>query len=958
MAEGKDKKAKEAKRPRRARKAARPKDANIILRLLRWIRNIFLVLLLCAIGASGYLMIAIQPLYAQSMEQVYDILAQMDEGTFKRESTTKLYDKDGNLIGKLGFENYEYVEISKISPYVQKGYIDVEDKTFKTHSGVNFKRTIKSTLEYFYNKYIKKTGEITEGGSTITQQVIKNNLLTQDQTVKRKVLELMIAMQIDSRTGFSKAQIMEFYCNSNYYGNGCYGIEGASQYYFGKSAASLDLAQAAMLVGTSNRPNDYNPAADYEACMKEKTIVLGEMLEEGDITREEFEAADKERPELVLKTEEASPDSYMVSSAIHDAALKVMESEGFAFTYTFESEDQYKAYKKEYDKVYGETEKKIRSGGYTIYTSFDQDVQSRLQEAVDSSLEDEQDLQEDGRYDLQAAAVVIDNKTGLVVAAVGGRGTDDQYNRSFMAARQSGSSIKPLLDYGPALNEGAADPASVFTDEEIDINGYKPGNYGGGHRGDMTVREALARSVNTIAVQLFSETGSQTALSYLGKMKFSTLTFGDSYNTAISLGGFTRGVTVEDMCRGYACVANQGRLRDSVCVTKVESEVKGTLYEHDDRETEVFSEDTAFMLTDMMEGVFYEDYGTGRSAVNEDAVYAGKSGTADDYRDAWFGGFSAYYTTVVWTGCDTPRTIDGLTGSSYPLDIWSAFMDGIHEGLGKKELPVPDSIILVNDEGKEKKVDYKEDIFFKRPEGYDYTSRELEEKTVRHEVIRRVEKQYKEAQEAVEAFEDFQITSVDEARRLEEDYQAVLGLISDIEDPERRTDLQERAEYKYSLLSGEVKDKWMQLIEEDDRKAADERDIHNQEAAQESEESAISKIRQARIDTAWSYIGSLNDQSVYTDETENLISGASEAVDRCSDYSEYGNLKGSLDNAISYARGLPTGKELQDRLEAEYERKRQQEEAAKKAAEEEEKVKLEAEEKAQETAGTGDTAVE
>lgn len=954
MAEGKDKKA-AAKRPRRARREPRPRDANIILRILRWARNVFLVLFLCAVAASGYLMIAIQPLYEESMEQVYDILAQMDEGTFKRQSTTKVYGRDGGLIGKLGFENYEYVDITDISPYVQEGYIDVEDKDFKTHPGVNFKRTIKSAAEYFYYRYIKKTGQIVEGGSTITQQVIKNNLLTQDQTIKRKVLELMIALQIDSRTGFSKAQIMEFYCNSNYYGNGCYGIEGASQYYFGKPASALDLAQAAMLVGTSNRPNDYNPAADYEACMKEKTVVLGEMLKEGDITKEEFEAADKERPELALKTEDAEPDTYMVSLAIHDAALKVMEAEGFGFTYVFESEDQYKDYKDRFDKAYGETEKKIRSGGYSIYTSFDEGLQDQLQEAVDSSLEDEQDLQEDGRYDLQAAAVVIDNKTGLIAAAVGGRGTDDQYNRAFQAIRQSGSSIKPLLDYGPALNEGAADPASVFTDEEVDINGYKPGNYGGGYRGDMTVREALARSVNTIAVQLFTETGSQTALSYLDKMKFSTLTFGDSYNTAIALGGFTRGVTVEDMCRGYAAIANQGRMRDSVCITKVESEVKGTLYERTDEEEEVFSEDTAFMLTDMMEGVFYEDYGTGRSAVNEDAVYAGKSGTADDYRDAWFGGFSAYYTAVVWTGCDAPRTVEGLTGSSYPLDIWSAFMDRAHEGLEKKDLPVPDSIMLVNGEGKEKKVDYKEDVFHKRPEGYDYSSRKLEEKTARHETARRMEKQYDDAAAALEEFEDFQITSVDEARGLEERYQEVLGLISDIEDQDKRADLMERAEYKYSLLSGEVRDKWMQLIEEDDLKAAGERDIRNKEAANESAESAAGRIRQVRIDTAWAYINAVNDQSVYTDDTESLIQAAKEAVERCSDYSDYGSLKGAYDSAASYARGLPTGEEIQQRLEAEYERQKQEEEAAKRAAEAEEKTRVEAQEEAQEIAGTGET---
>lgn len=861
--------------------------------------------ILCAIAVLiiGCL-IHFAPLYREYKSSVYDILSTMDTGTFRRATNTTVEDKDGNLIAKIGYENYKYKNISDISKFLQDGYIAQEDKNFKTHHGVDWKAVARAVLSY-----IKNRGHITQGGSTITQQVVKNCMLTQEQTFSRKILEMMTAIQMEKE--YNKAQIMEFYCNSCYYGNGCYGVEGAAEYYFGKTAKTVDLAEAAMIVGTSNLPNVYNPVADYETCMKKKTEVLDHMLEQGYITQEEHDAADAERPEIVKKTESGEPESAMATYAIHCAALKLMEHDGFEFRYTFDSSDAYSAYKTEYDDTYAKAETTIRSGGYTIRTSLDPDLCSQLQSAVNDTLAAETETADDGRYDMQAASVCIDNSTGMVVAVVGSRNEDDSYNRAYQAARQSGSSIKPLLDYGPALNEGVITPGLVMTDQAININGYKPTNSYSGYAGEMTVRKALARSVNTIAVQIFQNVGSDTALSYLDKLKFSTLAYGDAHNTAISLGGFTNGVTVEDMARGFATIENGGQMRDNTCIESLTSEVDGEIYRHSDESEEVYMEDAAFMLTDMMQGAFRDERGTARKYRNDSQIYAGKTGTTNDNVDAWFAGFSAYYTTVVWTGCDTPRSDDNLVGNRYPLQIWSAYMDKLHENLPKKDFTMP-STIRLSDGTEEKTPDYQDsgDIYSSRPSGWDYISEQLRENEEKHAYALRVKQEEEAAEKAVSDFEAFQITSIEEAAELDERYQSVTDTIASIEDESKRTDYFNRAAAKYDLLSGDVADNWKDAEEQQKEQQQEETYIENQKAADDSAEEALKTVEQIRKDTVQKYIDALNACTVYSDAVRNLESGADTALGRCAGYDGYDSLKSSLDQAKAYAEALPTQEQI------------------------------------------------
>lgn len=870
------------------------------------------------LGIAGFVLVLgivlaakILPVYEKYKESAYDVLQDMDADSFKRAGNTYIYDKDGNLIGQIGNEKYEYVSITDISDNLTNAYIAEEDRRFATHSGVDIRATARAVVAL-----IKNRGEITQGGSTITMQVVKNNLLSQERTYQRKILEMLLARQLEKT--YTKAEIMEFYCNSNYFGNNCYGVEGASQYYFGKSAKKLTLAEAAMLAGVSNSPNNYNPVADYDKAVKKKNSVLDHMLECGYITEDECAAAKEENPEIVQKSENVDADNYMVSYAIHYAVLELMEQDGFEFEYTFGSSGDYETYEAEYEKEYQEKSELVRGGGYKLYTSFDTNIQEKLQKAVDENLAEFTSVQDDGKYDMQGAAVCIDNETQMVVAMVGGRGESDAFNRGFLSTRQPGSSIKPLLDYGPAVNEGYVSPASTVEDAPIDVNGYSPKNSGGSYYGNVTVREALARSLNTAALRIFLKTGNETSLSYLDSLEFSSLCYADSTIASIALGGFTNGVKVVDMAKGYATLANQGTYTDNTCLVRME-ENDTVVYSSDEaEEKEVYTEDTAFILTDMMQGTFRESYGTAHSADDSNQFYAGKTGTTNDNKDAWFCGYSNYYTTAVWVGCDMPKKVDGLYGSSYPLSIWYDFMEDIHSGLEPSDFEETGQVILENSSGNTKQIEKNGDIYASRPSGYDYVSGILKQKLAENERKARIEKEVEAAETKVEEFEAFNIESVDDAKGVEENYQSVLDVIGQIEDDGRQADLRNRAAAKYELLSGEVLSAWQDLIEQDEAEEQEKAENERIIKAQESKEAALSALHDKRVELVEWYISVLKERTMYTQYIEKLITNAQTALEACSGYSEYESLQNQLSSASTAARNLPTEQEIeQEEQEAE-----------------------------------------
>lgn len=892
-----------------------------LLTFSKVILNVVLLVMILLGIAGGFVYAKFLPMYQDASEQAYEKLSNLNENSFHMFSNTVIYDKDGKKIGEIDSGSYKYVKINKISEHIQYGYIATEDKKFMEHGGVDLQSILRAGISLVSNK-----GEITQGGSTITQQVIKNNLLTQEQTFSRKLTEVLLAPALERK--FNKADIMEFYCNSNYYGNLCYGVETASQFYFGCSAKDVTLAQAAMLCGISNSPNNYNPIASMKLAKEKQAQVLDNMREQGYITEKQCKKAKEEEITIVGLDTSSSSENYMVSYAIDRAAIQLMKDNGFPFQYTFSNQEEQDSYNEKYAAEYSKRSAEIRGGGYKLYTSLDPKIQKRLQNSVSNTLSTfTEKNKKTKKYALQSAAMCIDNETQYVVAVVGGRSKNDEYNRAFLSKRQPGSTIKPLLDYAPAVDNGVINGSTVFNDHKVywdDTNpkSYSPSNSGGGYRGRVTVREALARSINTVAFQVYKEVGQETAISYLDKLQFSSLSYADNTAPAVSLGGFTYGTTVNDMCRGYAALENNGKMSSRTCLIRIEHETNGTVYEApelEDSETEVYSADTAFIMKDMLQGTFQESYGTGHSGYHDGQIYAGKTGTTSSNKDAWFCGFSSYYTTAVWIGYDTPRQMPGMYGSTYPLRIWSSFMDGLHQNKKKANFEIPDTIELrrvsggnLTEGAREINYDETKRYYSQRPSGYDYYSQQNNNRKASWEKEYKLSAAKKEAEKAVTAFEKYKIKDVKTASAFEDEYNDVMAVISKIPDEYEQASYKERATTKYNSLKDIVKKKWQKAIDEEKEAEADKQAKQQKIDAEDAADAANSTLKSNRLKKAKWYIDTLKKRKYYTSTTKALIKDGRKAIQRLKGYPEYDSYKKSFDSAVERAEKLPKKQDTPD----------------------------------------------
>ena len=607
-----------------------------------------------------FYVVRIRPMVKEYKKIAYDKLANIDEDTFAKLENTKVYGKNWELIGEVNSGSYQYKKISEISKYVQDGYIAVEDKNFKSHHGIDYLATVRAGIKLVLNR-----GKATQGGSTITQQLVKNSFLSQKKTFTRKIAEFFLAPEIEKM--YTKPQIMEYYCNSNYYGNRCYGIGNAASYYFHKNADQLTLSEAALLVGLSNNPSRYDPVTNYNSSIRKRDRVLKHMLDAKVISKTQYQQAKNEKIEIAEYRKNVKPEGYQTSFAIYQATLELMKKNGFEFQYTFQDKEDEKQYKERYQEEYQKYFQKLRNGGYKLYTSFDQECQKALQSSVDHNLRSFTKKKK-GKYELQGAAVSIDNETGNIVAVVGGRGQNDQYNRGYLAIRQPGSSIKPLLDYTPAFDSGVYYPSKVISDRKTSSG---PSNADHSYSGSRTIRNAIIHSTNTVAWNVLQKIGVKNGLKYLTNLQFSNLSYLDSKNASAALGGFTHGVRVVDMAKGFATLENGGVYQDNSCIDKIMFKEHEVL-KHKNTRKNVYSSASAYMITDCMKDAVKN--GTGKNAQVKGQIIAGKTGTTNDYKDAWFCGYSRYYTTSVWVGCDDPKPMDNLTGSSYPSKIFSDYM--------------------------------------------------------------------------------------------------------------------------------------------------------------------------------------------------------------------------------------------------------------------------------------------
>ncbi len=605
-------------------------------------------------------------------EEAIEMVDGSTESTFKRKQINYVYDTNGDLISKSGSGTEStYIAYEDIPAEVKNTIISIEDKKFYKHNGVDYKALVRAAKSIAENG-----GEITQGGSTITMQLARNIYLDNDKNWRRKVQEIYIAWELEKR--YSKEKILEYYLNNIYFSNGYYGIGAACKGYFNCELSELSISEIAFLCAIPNSPTYYDPLVNYDNTIKRRNLILKNLYEDGKIDEATYNEALEE--EIILNPapdETDSKSNYTDTYTYYCATRIFMELEGFEFQYYFENEQQKADYDVKYQEMYDYCQQKLYSGGYKIYTSFDMNIQTQLQSSLDAQLSGFTELNEDGTYAMQGSAVCIDNQTGLVAAMVGGRSQDlGMYtlNRAYQSHRQPGSAIKPLIVYTPIFEQGYT-PESMVYDHEFDGG---PKNSGGVYYGDVNIRFAVEKSLNTVAWQLYTQITPTNGLEYLKNMNFTHITKADEV-PATSIGGFSKGVSALEMAAGYATIANDGRYREPNCIVKIVDADQNVVYVNSTIETVIYKETAARMMTNVLNGVMLS--GTGKSCAIWNMPCAGKTGTTNDNKDGWFVGYTRYYTTSVWVGYDYPRAVSGLQGASYPGKIWQQFMYQLHDGL-------------------------------------------------------------------------------------------------------------------------------------------------------------------------------------------------------------------------------------------------------------------------------------
>lgn len=556
-------------------------------------------------------------------------------------ASSQIYDINGNEIANVhADENRVPVKMNQIPENLKNAFVAVEDVRFYEHSGVDFRGIMRAMWANISNQ------GVSEGGSTITQQLAKNAYLTQDRTFKRKIQEMFLALQLEHQ--YTKEEILELYLNQIYFGQGAYGVQAAAKTYFGKNVEDLDLNECAMLAGIPKSPNYYSPLNNLQAAQSRKSTVLDQMAKYGYISSSTASKTKKEELRLVKNTgKSGSEAAYFVDYVIQT----MIEKYGS-------------------DAVYKE--------GLKIYTTLDMDMQRAAEEAMKNL----PDLSEaNGLQQPQGALVAIDPHTGHIKAMVGGRGTD-MFNRAVLAERQPGSAFKPFV-FAAALESGYT-PSSVIDDKPLTINGWSPQNYSRDFNGKVSLRYVAEQSLNVPTVRVAQDVGIDKII-YLGKeMGITTfVTEGEQNdgNLSTALGGLTRGVTPLEMASAYCTFANDGVHVNYTAIVKVLDRNGKVLEENLPDSKQVLKKSTVNDLTSMLMGVVVRGTGT---AANIDRPAAGKTGTTSDYHDAWFMGYIPDLVVSVWVGCDDNQQMGTMTGGTTPAVIWKAFMSKVVSSMPTK----------------------------------------------------------------------------------------------------------------------------------------------------------------------------------------------------------------------------------------------------------------------------------
>ncbi|MCI1959864.1 MAG: penicillin-binding protein [Clostridia bacterium] len=657
--------------------------------------------------------------------------------------TSILYDSNGKEIDTLhGEENREYVKLSQIPENLQNAVISIEDERFYEHNGIDFKGMLRAMAVDI------KTRDFSQGASTITQQLMKNEVLTSEKKISRKLQEQYLAVnfekELTKKLGskqLAKQYILELYLNTISLNHGLNGVQAAAKYYYGKDVSELSLAQCASIAGITKNPSAYSPVSHPENNVEREHTVLAKMLQLGYVSQSEYDQAMSEdiTSEVVGenqtdKNQEAS-HSYFVDSVIVSLAQQLMNEKGMSKQqayndiysgglqiYTTEDTSMQNIMEKSFSNdslfppkcntqtaaytitVMDNQTKKQQNiyrekvvSNYTEAQEFAQSVKDEVLNSSNSMVLDNLTVSKS----LQAAMVIMDQHNGQVKAIVGGREKtgDLVFNRATQAYRQPGSCFKVLASYAPAIDKDVVMPGTCIEDEPFDYNGWKPKNwYSTGYRGTCTVRDGIRDSMNILAAKVITMVGVDTSIDYLLNFGFTSLQTETNDNgqsdrvPAIALGGLTNGVSVLELTAAYATIANGGVYNKPIFYTKVLDHDGNILIDNTNLESKrVLKATTAYMLTDMMKDVI--STGTGRLAKFSSISMpeSGKTGTTTDDKDLCFAGYTPYYCAGIWMGYDNPKKI--VYDKSYHLLLWKDVMEKIHQGLKKKDFDKPDGIV-------------------------------------------------------------------------------------------------------------------------------------------------------------------------------------------------------------------------------------------------------------------------
>ncbi len=570
-------------------------------------------------------------------------------------SRTIVVDAKGNEIGRLGLEDRDPVKLDEVPEIMQTAVVLAEDRTFWENPGIDARAIARAATSNV------SLGSVNQGGSTITQQLVKNRLLTNEKTFSRKIKEAVLAYRLTER--YSKTEILQEYLNTVYFGQGSYGIKAASERFFKKPLADLTIAEAALLAGVIPNPESWNPFTYPDRAKNRRAVILKVLKDEGVITAEQEAEANAAPLPTEKPSAELRPQTYLVA----EAQRLLLDDERLGET----AQERYN---------------KVLRGGLKIHTSYDPDLQKMAQDAVDSKLPNQPPF--------TAAMVVMDRNTGKVLAMVGGPGFEDAtFNLATQGKRQTGSTFK-AIGMTAALNEGFSpnDTVSGSSPCTVRIDGHAPwetNNYAGGGSGTTSLTRAMAGSVNCAFARLIGAVGVSKTAEMAERL-------GVNHDVpefpSISLG--TDETTPLDMTTVYNTLSTGGIRHNPVFVTKVEGPNGEIIFEEKYEGTRVLGENVAYSVVDTLRGVINSGTGTGARVPGHDAV--GKTGTTDNFGDAWFCGMTMKYTSCVWMGnpaARTPMTNVGgrsVSGGSFPASIWRAFMIPAMATQDAQKFPAPD----------------------------------------------------------------------------------------------------------------------------------------------------------------------------------------------------------------------------------------------------------------------------